>query len=96
MFQCQTLVVERGELHAPLSARTHTHTPTLTHTRTRTHTHTHTQTHNPQDYLQGLVEPGLSQLLHDKEETILSMQSSLEEGEKEKLRLNEQLAELKR
>ena len=40
------------------------------------------------------MEPNLSRLLHEKEKTILSMQSSLEEGEKEKLRLDEQLKRL--
>ena len=61
--------------------------------------HTHTNTYTPQDYLQsqqGSLESGLSQLLHDKDEKISSLQSSLEEGEREKLILNERVANLQR
>lgn len=69
---------------------------------TLTHSCVHpppTHTHTLQDYLQsqqGSLESGLSQLLHDKDEKIASLQSSLEEGEREKLMLNERVANLQR
>ena len=46
--------------------------------------------------LHGSTSAGLSELLQEKDAIILSLQTSMEEGDRDKMRLNEQITDLSR